>query len=318
MAAVCLFQEMEFCKTQIKKYSELYENLLLKYSTVVSSSVVSSTAVSSSVVSSNDAMPVKREPVCNSKQIAVVNDDDEDGGYDDCCEEDVNDDVNDDDVLISKISNYINSNIPLKSETSRESNTNENNKNILMTSLKEDADDSKRIDARKYDARAGLKEHEEKLTKIYAEERRLLAQGLDKEVVRKRVREQFYPEAIPANERKTPTIRINEYDENGRPITKNVSLLAFDEDYLDDDDPELTDTIVKRQERSSCEPLGVINAGPCDNLILSNAGSLITLSGSHEREPIVDTPVIDDLFSKIDEALADDSEEIEEIEIKCE
>jgi hypothetical protein len=74
-------------------------------------------------------------------------------------------------------------------------------KNLVATEagFDDEEEDFIRINERKVNARAGLEEHENKLAQIYAEERRLLSQGLDRETVRLRVREKLYPGGIPGD-----------------------------------------------------------------------------------------------------------------------
>jgi hypothetical protein len=158
---------------------------------------------------------------------------------------------NDDEDFVDQITNFI-----IKENNTAERNPapvrntdylidelqSEKNKKAIRANMAEEDLNYKKLDQKKYDARAGLKAHDDKLSQIYSEEKRLLSQGLDPEVVRRKVREMFYPEAIPANERKTPKVTVTVLDADGNPRPKSVSLLAFNEDYLEDDDEDTDDT----------------------------------------------------------------------------
>lgn len=103
------------------------------------------------------------------------------------------------------------------------------NRKLIRESAKNEDNDMKSIDNRRLLARTGLLSHNSKLADIHAEEQRLLAMGMDPQLVYKRVREKYYPEAIPASERKVPSIMVETRDENGKLLRKKVNLLAFDE-----------------------------------------------------------------------------------------
>lgn len=261
--------EMDFCKQQIKKYSEMYENLLSKYSSM-SFHLDYKESFELNEPSYNKKTRKTKTKLCSPKYVS-----------DDEPEEKTKSPTESDNDLQLEIVNFIcnennkNQRSDLKVESKARSVTSSQskpkealdmsiedlqnllkndesaeNKRLIVQNAKDGDLDFKRLDQKKYDARAGIREHEEKLEKIYAEEKRLLDMGMDKTTVRNRIREQYYPEAIPANERKNPKIYIKAIDENGKLKNKTVELLAFDEDsYLDDDDPEATEEIVSRQER---------------------------------------------------------------------
>lgn len=235
-----LLQEIEFCKSQIKKYSELYESLLVRYNALMDSQVPLNMSFKPNVF--------KTKHIVSHESESESDDDSESSS----------------DEFTKAVSNYITNgankklNIDAPSQVRKPESSKKNNKEMpdfllddiesfvqpesnkkqIQLKSKEDEEDFKRLEKKKYDARAGLKEHEEKLSKIYAEEKRLLDQGLNPEEVRKRVREMYYPEAIPKSERKTPAINVNVLDKNGKYVSKSVDLLAFDEDYLEDDEPK--------------------------------------------------------------------------------
>lgn len=271
-----VLQEIEFCKSQIKKYSELYESLLTKHGSLLSMNLSAPPTV-------NRSSNIKKGK-CSHKRLEKnvkpesFDSDKSDSGSSSESEssadsESSSESESETDLTAAVVDFIINNDRLPKSEKKslndlkftpsapvtmdeRSDNLcdeltdfiqNDHNKNNILNNMREDEQGIKQIDKRKYDARSGLKDHDDKLTKIHNEERRLLAQGLNPEEVRKRVREMYYPEAIPAGERKTPTITVEVTDKKGNRVKQAVSLLAFDEDYLEDDDPELTEQIVARQ-----------------------------------------------------------------------
>lgn len=269
-----ILNEMEFCKQQIKRYNEMYENLLTKYSLMVLSDLTPSPAPSNKR-SNRKQMSTKSRSKRSSSSESSSLESSESSEPGSCSSSSSESSENE---LANEIVNYIShaddraaplnpnkrtttkpiftKSVPSKSDDfdfdqlkDILASEADQNKKAIQQNAKADEIDFKRIEKKKYDARAGLKEHDDKLSKIYAEEARLLALGMDNETVRRRVREQFYPEAIPASERKTPKIYVKAPDGTGRMQNKSVSLLAFDEDYLEDDDPELTNEIVAKQEK---------------------------------------------------------------------
>lgn len=219
-----ILNELEFCKQQIKKFSDLYDMLLMKYCNSMA-----------------DVAPVKKTMGKNArKQVIALESESSSSSSESEYEND----------LANEIVNFISRDEPATNKRSAvavvDEDPVESNRKSIQNSVKEDETDFKRIEQKKYDARAGVREHEDKLSKIYAEEKRLLSLGMDAESVRKRVREQFYPEAIPANERRSPKIYMKAPGADGLLKNKTVNLLAFDEDYLEDDNPELTKQQVDR------------------------------------------------------------------------
>jgi hypothetical protein len=237
-----VLQEIDFCKSQIKKYSELYESLLVRYNSMIDAHTPLNMKFNPNVFKPAAVLPLQTSESESESESESSSDE-----------------------FTKAVSNYITNGSNQKlnvdasvkkvnfaqKETLKETPEfllddieslvqPESNKKQIQLKSKEDEEDFKRLEKKKYDARAGLKEHEEKLSKIYAEEKRLLDQGLNPEEVRKRVRELYYPEAIPKNERKTPAINVNVLDKNGKYVSKSVDLLAFDEDYLEDDEPNQT------------------------------------------------------------------------------
>jgi hypothetical protein len=254
MASIIL-KELEFCRQQVLKYTTMYEDLLSQYRII-------SGICNGRTKSEKPHRRQKQKQKQKQKKSAPADPESES-----------------ENELTSSIVNFINSDadkelhvnvkatakkferdtfaetddggIPMEEFTNLFNDKADQDRKNIQESTKLDEADFKRIEKKKYDAREGIKKHEELLTKIYNEEKRLLDLGLDKETVRKRVREEFYPEAIPASERKTPKIYVDARDEKGRPIKKSVSILAFDENYLEDDDPELTAAIAARHEENS-------------------------------------------------------------------
>jgi hypothetical protein len=118
----------------------------------------------------------------------------------------------------------------------------------IKDGMNEEEKEFARIERRKYNARSGLEDHEAKLAKIYAREKELLAQGLSSEEVRKKVREELYPEAIPARERKgNPQIELFVEGKDGKLTRKQMNLLAWNDDDFEDDNPDLTKKIEETQ-----------------------------------------------------------------------
>ena len=184
----------------------------------------------------------------------------------------------------------------------------------LMSDIKDGMNEEEkefaRIERRKYNARSGLEDHEAKLAKIYAREKELLAQGLSSEEVRKKVREELYPEAIPIRERKgNPQIELFVEEKDGKLIRKQMNLLAWNEDDFEDDNPDLTKKIEETQgkvkDTDFTEPvdLRTQNMPETEQLKIDDgykysAENLKDNDSSQEKS----------LFDKVNELLAEDSD----------
>lgn len=225
-----LLEELRFCKLQISTYTALYEKLLSKYLNV-----------EERLPATNPGDVGERLPAKDTKPADVET-------------------TEDDNELTASILNFIckseSDKSTRRSEEAGKSNeengksidvvrnpdTYENadtNRKLIRKSAKEEDNDMKSIDDRKQAARNGLQAHNSKLVEIHAEEQRLLALGMDPKLVYQRVREKYYPEAIPASERKVPSIMVDTRDENGKLLRKQVNLLAFDnESDSNEESPE--------------------------------------------------------------------------------
>lgn len=267
--ALELQTEIEFCKEQIKRYSDMYESLLEKYTLLACNTTKSKAprvrhsksqtktakqkSGSGSAPSSESSSEVSSESGSESEEDHLF---DQLVNFIEKSDNKLNTEVKQAKRAFTKSEECPRTDYQLEDLEDRPNQSgrqDHNNcvKDKITISIADD-EGFKKIDKRKYDARAGLKEHDEKLAKIYAEEKRLLDMGMDSETVRKKVREQFYPEAIPANERKTPSIYVKQYNKDGKLENKKISILAFDEEtYLADDNPEETKKIVDRQENMS-------------------------------------------------------------------
>jgi hypothetical protein len=176
----------------------------------------------------------------------------------------------------------------------------------LMSDIKDGMNEEEkefaRIERRKYNARSGLEDHEAKLAKIYAREKELLAQGLSSEEVRKKVREELYPEAIPARERKgNPQIELFVEGKDGKLTRKQMNLLAWNDDDFEDDNPDLTKKIEETQ-------------GKLKDTVESRTQNSGTDDIRTQNMPEIEPPQISDssqeksLFDKVNELLAEDSD----------
>jgi len=171
----------------------------------------------------------------------------------------------------------------------------------LMSDIKDGMNEEEkefaRIERRKYNARSGLEDHEAKLAKIYAREKELLAQGLSSEEVRKKVREELYPEAIPARERKgNPQIELFVEGKDGKLTRKQMNLLAWNDDDFEDDNPDLTKKIEETQGK------------------LKDTDFTEPVESRTQNMPEIEQPKISDssqeksLFDKVNELLSEDSD----------
>ena len=171
----------------------------------------------------------------------------------------------------------------------------------LMSDIKDGMNEEEkefaRIERRKYNARSGLEDHEAKLAKIYAREKELLAQGLAADEVRKKVREELYPEAIPARERKgNPQIELFVEGKDGKLTRKQMNLLAWNDDDFEDDNPDLTKKIEETQGK------------------LKDTDFTEPVEPRTQNMPEIEPPKIENssqeksLFDKVNELLAEDSD----------
>ena len=171
----------------------------------------------------------------------------------------------------------------------------------LMSDIKDGMNEEEkefaRIERRKYNARSGLEDHEAKLAKIYAREKELLAQGLAADEVRKKVREELYPEAIPSRERKgNPQIELFVESKDGKLTRKQMNLLAWNDDDFEDDNPDLTKKIEETQGKLKDTDF--------------NEPVELRMQNMPEIEPpkIENSSQEKSLFDKVNELLAEDSD----------
>ncbi len=322
MNAMALLQQMEFCKTQISKYTDMYEKLMNDYRLL--SMVPQSDNVQSApfIVRQSASRELKDDSTPDENDDSTSDENDDENGEPDLLqealdmihgEEDIDlpiqpktripppktSKVKDDadirsDALIDELNELaLSESRTNRPDSCRQVLASDKLRTDLNAGMKSDEDDFLRIKERKYNARAGVEEHQAKLNKIYAREKELLAQGLSPEEVRKRVREELYPEAIPAKERKSnPQIDVFVEGEDGKLKQKKMKLLAWsDEDFMDDN-PELTKTIEDTQGKSkSLEPISENEPERSQNM------------------PTMDLPAIDEensLYKKVNDLLAED------------
>jgi len=298
MSTLAILQQMEFCKTQITKYNDMYEKLLNDYRCLTMATEIKQDSAGDFAQnlenvqqlvnrmeswSKSKRAPVKKPVDCecdSDNRICQIHEDknkaeipldlDVESDSDDEPEDDESDEkdllaetlamiVGDEDVELqvrpttripeSKPQTDIKSTPDSRSDALiDELLAGEKLRGDLKSGMSEDQKEMDRIDQKKYNARAGLEDHDAKLAKIYAREKELLAQGLSADEVRKRVREELYPEAIPREERKrNPQINVFVEDRNGKLREKKMILLAWNDDDFEDDNPELTQQIEDTQ-----------------------------------------------------------------------
>lgn len=234
-----IIQQMDFCKSQIQKYTNIYENLLSVYNASLSTQqynadIVNCLPSQRSVLPEKTKVPESEsesetEDLAQEVLDSIINADEFNYSVQPktCAPKTLrmSSKKNDDyahDELLDELEAF-----DRKSEKLLEP---EKIKKDIMDGQKEDIKEFDRIDERKVIAKSGLADHENRLEKIYSREAQLLSQGLSPEEVRKKVREELYPEAIPANERKAPKIDVFVEGPGGQIKRKQVNLLAMNDD----------------------------------------------------------------------------------------
>ena len=254
-----LIDELNFCKFQISSYTSLYEKLLSKY--LDTDLTRGCKPVAEKKHRRKEKFQFDLGKFCNKLAEDSVDENDnihESDSVHGSSDNKEKDPADQSDDLTMSIMNFIckstdTSGGPTRREESgksneengksvdvvRDPNSYENavtNRKLIRDSAKNEDIDIKSIDDRKQAARANLHTHTSKLAYIHSEEQRLLALGMDPQLVHKRIREKYYPEAIPAKERNAPSIMVEARDGSGRLQRKKVNLLAFDDKSDSDGD----------------------------------------------------------------------------------